>query len=176
MKQSTKVKKECRECRKEFFIFKAWLRSGKGGKYCSRPCRSIGSTKEFPQKKHWVSKVCVICAKLFSVKRYRNNSATCCSGECRSIRLGRIISGEKHWNWKGGNTERGFESKKWAQRVKKRDGKCKVCGSFDGLQAHHIVSWAKNTDLRYDISNGVTLCKECHAIEHPNLSFWINRK
>lgn len=30
------------------------------------------------------------------------------------------------------------------------------------LQAHHIVRWADSVFLRYDVSNGITLCKRCH--------------
>ena len=47
------------------------------------------------------------------------------------------------------------------------------------LHAHHISSWHKFPTKRYDIDNGVVLCKQCHkkfhkkyghdAIEDPTL-------
>lgn len=56
----------------------------------------------------------------------------------------------------------------WRDAVKERDGwKCQHCRCEDKkkLHAHHIESWGKNPDLRFDINNGMTLCKNCHAKE-----------
>ena len=33
------------------------------------------------------------------------------------------------------------------------------------LQAHHIVPWEDNVELRFEISNGLTLCRVCHTKE-----------
>jgi len=41
-------------------------------------------------------------------------------------------------------------------------GLCKKKGCK--LEAHHIVRWADNHRLRYIISNGIPLCKECHQL------------
>ena len=49
--------------------------------------------------------------------------------------------------------------------VLKRDKfKCKMpnCKSKSSLQVHHIKRWAHAHALRYDISNGITLCRNCH--------------
>jgi 5-methylcytosine-specific restriction endonuclease McrA len=49
--------------------------------------------------------------------------------------------------------------------VLKRDKrKCMMpgCGSKTRLNVHHIKKWASAHSLRYDISNGITLCKKCH--------------
>ncbi len=64
--------------------------------------------------------------------------------------------------------------KEWRLGVYKRDGfTCVGCGDKRGgnLQAHHIISFAINDDLRLEVSNGVTLCKKCHAKMHPNIKF-----
>lgn len=51
------------------------------------------------------------------------------------------------------------------KEVLKRDGRiCKMpgCNSRKNLHVHHIRTWAKASSLRYDTSNGITLCKNCH--------------
>ena len=62
------------------------------------------------------------------------------------------------------------EYRVWRGKVMMRDGfRCKVCGEKEDLQAHHIVSW-KDTEgedpLRFDVNNGITLCRSCHLIAH----------
>lgn len=55
--------------------------------------------------------------------------------------------------------------KDWRVRVYKRDGfKCQMpnCKSKSRLQAHHIKKWSTASSLRYEIDNGITLCRNCH--------------
>lgn len=55
----------------------------------------------------------------------------------------------------------------WAYKVKKRDGfKCVICGSDEDIQAHHIIPVFFSEEHKYDIGNGVTLCKKCHKAVH----------
>lgn len=84
----------------------------------------------------------------------------------------RLRKGEKHWNWKGGiGKERHrlmgqIEYKKWRSSVFQRDAwTCQMCQAKGGyLEAHHIKSWSKFPDLRYEVSNGKTLCLPCHNL------------
>lgn len=73
------------------------------------------------------------------------------------------------WDY-GVNERRCYEYKLWREAVLKRDGyECQMCGSNDNLHAHHIIAWASTEDgspLRFDVDNGVTLCKECHLKAH----------
>lgn len=49
--------------------------------------------------------------------------------------------------------------------VLKRDNRqCRMpnCSSRSSLQVHHIKRWAHAHALRYDTSNGITLCRKCH--------------
>jgi hypothetical protein len=66
-------------------------------------------------------------------------------------------------------TRAGPQAKQWAFDVKARDGfACVHCGDDKGgnLHAHHIKSWARHPELRFDLSNGVTVCDCCHWLVH----------
>lgn len=57
--------------------------------------------------------------------------------------------------------------KAWTGNVKSRDGfACQKCGSNKNLQAHHCVPYNVMPEMAYDINNGITLCKSCHAEFH----------
>lgn len=78
--------------------------------------------------------------------------------------------GNKTNLWKGGITKESqiirtsAEYKQWRIGVFKRDNytcvECKVVGGY--LQADHIKPFSLFPDLRFDLSNGRTLCKDCH--------------
>ena len=66
-------------------------------------------------------------------------------------------------------------NQKWRAEVLKRDGKkCVDCGSTKRLHAHHVKHWSTHPDLRHDVSNGQTLCADCHAKQHPELAALIS--
>ncbi len=98
------------------------------------------------------------------------------------LNISNSIKGEKHWNWQGGiskksNVERScIENKEWRRAVFERDNyTCVMCGIKGGnLEADHIKSWAKHKDLRFEISNGRTLCKTCHTTT-PNYKGRANK-
>ena len=81
--------------------------------------------------------------------------------------------GELNPNWKGGISYEkrykhyfGATYKKWRMSVFLRDNfTCQFCG-LKGiyLTSHHIKSWAKYPELRYNINNGITLCENCHKL------------
>lgn len=84
-------------------------------------------------------------------------------------------SGSEHHNWKGGITEeqqRARNSEKyeqWRTTVLKRDNyTCQnpECKSKNNLIAHHLLSFAKYPELRFDVDNGLTLCRTCHYKRH----------
>ena len=65
-------------------------------------------------------------------------------------------------------SKRNFESPqyvKWRSAIRRRDGrKCcwPDCKERRFLNTHHIKRWADYPHLRYDVSNGITLCKKHH--------------
>lgn len=55
----------------------------------------------------------------------------------------------------------------WRASVLERDRyTCQDCGAQDLLEAHHILRYAKESDQRFVIENGVTLCADCHKTRH----------
>lgn len=57
--------------------------------------------------------------------------------------------------------------KKWRLDVFIRDNfKCQNCNKETDLNAHHIKPFSKYPELRLEISNGITLCRDCHVEVH----------
>lgn len=85
-------------------------------------------------------------------------------------KIGDAHRGEKHYNWQGGITSinaqirTSEESKQWRKSVFECDDYiCQDCGYRGGkLQPHHIKKFADYPELRFDVDNGITLCKKCH--------------
>lgn len=79
------------------------------------------------------------------------------------------MSGEKHYKWKGGIRKYGKTHymdkryKDWRTSVFERDNwTCQTCGERGYVEPHHIKGYTEFPEYRFDIDNGVTLCKECH--------------
>ncbi len=62
---------------------------------------------------------------------------------------------------------RGIQWKLWREAIFKRDDyTCQFCGIRGGveLHPHHIKPFSKFPEAKYDVNNGVTLCRECHLV------------
>ena len=78
--------------------------------------------------------------------------------------------GKRSPNWQGGITpinlaiRNSKEYAIWRLSVFERDKfTCRGCGARGGdLHAHHVLSFSKFPNHRFDINNGLTLCKDCH--------------
>src|SRR3990167_6303375 len=76
-------------------------------------------------------------------------------------------------SWKGGITpenkkiRNSIEYKEWRTKVFERDNYqclwCGVSGSKKYLQADHIKPFCRFPELRMEITNGRTLCIDCHS-------------
>ena len=52
--------------------------------------------------------------------------------------------------------------KAWSLAVKTRDKfRCRVCLG-EGTDAHHVIHRGQNYGMKWDIENGITLCRKCH--------------
>lgn len=93
-------------------------------------------------------------------------------------------AGSKNPNWKGGVHEKNMELRRsgqyrqWKLASRERAGNkceecgvehgsvCRCCGTKIGLHVHHIRSFAKNPELRFDPENSRVLCPKCHHCSH----------
>ena len=169
-----KTKKEiinCATCSKELLVYKS-----QNKKVCSRKCYYIYMSK--PNTKFREVKNCLICTKEFTEWTCRERKF--CSIKCYwqdkkgkpNWRKGKrgIYIGEKAGNWKGGLTKENkrlrnsLDYKIWRESIFKRDNyTCQICGQYNGyLNADHIKPFAYFPELRFELSNGRTLCKSCH--------------
>ena len=57
----------------------------------------------------------------------------------------------------------------WRKNVLFRDNhKCVICGSCEYLEAHHIIPVRNSEEQKFNVNNGITLCRECHKLVHLN--------
>lgn len=122
-------------------------------------------------KKDAFRKTCIVCGKIFYCQpcqvKYRNRET--CSIKCR---IKRQIEKAKINRQKNGFTKHqidrcirySVETEKWRKAVFARDNyTCQICGIKGGyLEADHIKPFAYFHKLRFELSNGRTLCRKCH--------------
>ena len=145
-----------------------------------------------PAPKIYGSKICTVCKKEYS-KGHRNakqwEESKSCSAKCyhksregiarpdavEILAINRLKhTKEKHWNWQGGITTNNRElrrSKKynyWRKAVYKRDKwTCTICNVKQRHPiAHHLKSFNEYPELRFEVSNGITVCRSCHKKIH----------
>jgi len=157
---------------------------------CSRSCRDVWLGRYFRERgicnlphyrgqKHgrWVfgsrKKRCEKCGRFFgpnrnitTFRRRRFYSTTCGPGY-------KWTSGPGTPRWRGGlqarldsgaRTRSCTEQVRWSKSVMERDHyTCRWCGRKGGdLHAHHVRPFRDFPELRWELSNGITLCKPCH--------------
>ncbi len=93
----------------------------------------------------------------------------------------RDYSGEANANWRPDLSAEERASRRntarqadWRAQVYARDNHtCQKCGDASGgnLNAHHIQPHHANKALRWEVSNGITLCAPCHKAFHRAYGF-----
>ena len=163
----------CYDCRKEERKANAKGRVKKSVEVSCLDCRKIWM-KRYDMIPKWNGR-CVNCCH-----KYKHSSEEQ-KIKCRdNLKKQREINpekylptpkyGENHWNWQGGLTtesnkiRQSKDYKEWRKLVFIRDDyTCQLCSERGGkLHADHIKPFSLFPDLRLDITNGRTLCVECH--------------
>lgn len=142
--------------------------------YCSKKCWANRNPK--------ILKECQYCGKEYWTYKCNVERSVFCSKKCYSLEQ-RMNTGEKSHLWKGGKTKRSViertraKYRHWRTAVFERDNyTCQYCGKKNGfgkriyLNAHHVELFSENKGKRFKLSNGITLCKDCHITQHPHLT------
>lgn len=154
---------KCAKCGKEF-------RSSPSSKatYCSKSCAYKSEERSDKIRKLISGSWNDPSSRIIRMEGIRNRSN---SDEWKSAK--HFQRGVNHPTYKGNKKDRAiavgrYEYKQWHKHVLERSNfTCQKCGKRGGfLQAHHIEDWANNPKLRYDVSNGIALCEDCHLIIH----------
>lgn len=151
----SRVKLICSVCGSEY---EQYNYRSKTSRFCSKDC---WSQRNPPDMKH-----CGYCGKEF---RSEDRRAQFCSRPCaRKAEIG--IKAHARKDGKSMERERAGRANEltvWRKQVYARDGyACQRCGGKGRIHAHHIKPWAEYPELRFDVSNGLTLCEDCHGKEH----------
>jgi hypothetical protein len=162
--------KICKECKQKF----EWNKAHGNGIYCSRNCADknrknpiwLKGTVKHPNYSGRPKGTKDRCS---NEKRVISHKGLIKSEETK-MKIKKANSGANCYNWKGGITpenkriRHSSEYRVWRTKVFVRDNfTCQICKEVGGeLQVHHIHSFSKHPELRFDVTNGVTLCVKCH--------------
>ena len=144
----------------------------KHSSYCSISCKNESLKREK------VVLTCTFCRNTYEVyqsvykwSKLRAHRTNFCSRKC----MNSYMTGSTNPRWIADRSKLkcrpngNADYRKWRDEIFKRDNyTCVWCGSRNGngktvyLQADHIKQWALYPDLRLELSNGRTLCIECH--------------
>ena len=97
----------------------------------------------------------------------------------------RNFTGENNPRWNNEltdeerNEERNtVEYKQWRDECFKRDNyTCQLTGEVGGrLEVHHIYSYDKHKELRFEVDNGITISKDIHKLFHSIYGYGSNTR
>lgn len=106
-------------------------------------------------------------------KEFIRGCGICLSGFKAVVKDGKAViyrGKQAPWEMTNRDYRRTPKYRQWRIQVLKRDSHtCQHCGSLNKLQAHHIKTFSTHESLRYEVSNGLTLCEKCHRTEHKKI-------
>jgi len=132
---------------------------------------------------------CVICNHTYKIphnltKVDRSKSITCsktCQHEWQRSHPNKTVYKNGHKGMVGKNNPMwtngsSAKEKRWREAIFNRDNfTCYSCGERGKyLNAHHIKERSLNPELKFNLTNGVTLCRKCHVNLHKQKG-WINQ-
>jgi hypothetical protein len=191
---ATRIKKvtvNCSYCGKEKDIVPS-LHKRLENFYCNQDCRTnhLKTLMEGENNPNY-NRINVNCSgcnmeMLIEPFRVKHHKYQFCSFECYKNNIGQFFEGENNPLWNGSLSSKEriklralTEYRHWRKEVYERDNyTCQCCSdnSSGNLNAHHLYSWDKNPEIRFDVNNGITLCKTCHKAFHDLYGYGNNTK
>ncbi len=132
--------------------------------------KSFSNHLRYGCKGYEKGKKCLYCGKLL-VRKKPKEQGKFCNHLCYGLWRSENSIGKNAPSYKDGRCKERLllrarlHFREWRRAVFLRDNYiCQDCGDNKGgnLTAHHIKSFALFPMLRYDITNGITLCRKCH--------------
>jgi HNH endonuclease len=184
------------KCKNGHVTIKSWdkIRSGRGCQKCAGNFKkSFNDVKEIFEKEGYkvlsndykgvFEKLNVVCDKghnlWLSLDKFKNKKVRC------AICYRENNRGENHPNWNSELTDEErlinrdtTENREWRKLVfEKDDFTCQRCNKKGGkINAHHIENYSTAIEKRFEISNGITFCEECHVEFHKKYGKYNNTK
>ncbi len=155
----------CKECGKLVHLTETKAQKYWGGR-CSKKC-----VDDFKRTGNSVIKHCEYCQKEFRVIPCNKDISRFCSYAC----FGKAR--RKSWTNQDKHLRASWQYRKWRMGVLVKDKfLCQDClkegKTTKGFVAHHIEQWHKRLDLRFEVSNGVALCRKHHIERHKDDLFF----
>lgn len=162
-KISKKVPAICKQCEASIMLYPCRVKET--GNFCSAPCQRAYILPAFVERsignRHG--------AKRLITNELRQKISAAHKGKKRP-NGGLAKQGARNPNWRGGVTSEhkrlrnSAEYREWREAVFQRDNwTCQFCGvRGQDLHPDHIKPFAYFPDLRFEVSNGRTLCIPCH--------------
>jgi len=104
--------------------------------------------------------------------------------EEHKLKISQSLTGNNNGFWKGGVSKKNIKTRvkfqheiaRWRLKVLFRDNficknpQCPYCKNVRDINsiAHHIKSFVKFPELRFDLENGLTCCKDYHKFIHSD--------
>lgn len=155
-------------------------------KFCSKKCYGISKkgVKQSPEHKDKIRKANIGVSRNLGYRHSeeakikiglasKGNKYASGKKQSEETLQKRSLSMKKFYDLKGRKEQKRYKHsantkqyRDWRKSIFERDRyTCQMClivGCY--LEAHHIKSWAKFPELRYEIDNGMTVCRECHKL------------
>jgi endogenous inhibitor of DNA gyrase (YacG/DUF329 family) len=174
MRYKQYIQKECEHCK---ISFEVPPRNHKQ-RFCSKRCANV--------KCRWLGKNRSEETNL-KISQTKKGNSPVTSGAFKKGqtpwnkgKIYKAILGENHPNWKGGVSDtnkiirHSIEYNIWRKAVYARDNwTCQHCKVKQRLPvAHHIKTFKDYPELRFDVDNGLTLCRSCHKKVHAEIGYF----
>lgn len=143
----------------------------------SRGCRVLGIERRRGQATYVYVRCVMTCGHEYSVNRnyFVASGQTKCPA-CARKDVGAKLRKDEHYDGEGNRIaplgrQDIPELRQWRRDVLKRDQHtCQMCGD-KAKRVHHKASFSRVPELKYSVTNGVALCKDCHKLFHMVYGF-----